>query len=286
MCSPEIMARVAKVSRRSFVRRSGALSLAAGAATLGSVTVPVRAQDATPMASPIAMNGPFSSIIDLSHTWHEDFPMYPGAQQPAIDVLKTIAKDFFYKNQLTIDEHTGTHLDAPAHFADGGMTAELLPPENFIAPLVVIDITDRAASDLDAQGMPDDIMAWESEHGPLPEGAFVALNSGWAARVDDPQNFINLDANNVAHFPGWHPYAAAMLVNERSIVGIGVDTLSLDYGASADFATHLTVLPAGKYGLENLNQLDAAPPTGAWIIVGGPKHNNASGGPTRAFAVM
>jgi hypothetical protein len=46
------------------------------------VTVPVRAQDATPMASPIAMNGPFSSIIDLSHTWHEDFPMYPGAQQP------------------------------------------------------------------------------------------------------------------------------------------------------------------------------------------------------------
>jgi kynurenine formamidase len=286
MCSPEIMARVARVSRRGFVRRTGALGLATGAVTLGGVRMPARAQNATPMASPIAMNGPFTSIIDLSHIWHEDFPMYPGAQQPAIDVLKTIAKDFFYKNQLTLDEHTGTHMDAPAHFADGGATAELLPPQNFIAPLVVIDISDRAASDLDAQGMPDDIKAWEAEYGTLPAGAFVALNSGWAARVDDPQSYINLDASNVAHFPGWHPDTAAMLVNERSIVGIGVDTLSLDYGASADFATHLTVLPAGKYGVENLNRLGEAPANGAWIIIGGPMHKNASGGPARAFAVM
>jgi kynurenine formamidase len=280
------MAKVAKVTRRGFVRRSGALGLAAGAATLGGVTLPVRAQNATPMASPVAMTGPFSSIIDLSHTWHEDFPMFPGAEQPKIELLFTVKDNGYYKNRLTLDEHTGTHMDSPAHFTDGGTTADLLPPQNFIAPLAVIDISDRAASDPDAQGMPDDIMAWEAEYGPLPNGAFVALNSGWAARVGDPQSYINLDATNVQHYPGWHPDAAAMLVNERSIVGIGVDTLSLDYGASTDFATHLTVLPAGKYGIENLNQLDAAPASGAWIIVGGPKHKNASGGPTRAFAVM
>jgi kynurenine formamidase len=212
--------------------------------------------------------------------------MFPGAEQPSIDVLVTIAENGFYKNKLTLDEHTGTHMDAPAHFDEGGTTADMLPVENFVAPLVVIDVSSRAASDPDTQGMPDDILAWESQFGPLPDGAFVALNSGWDARFSDPDSFINLDTDNVQHYPGWHPDAAALLVNERNIVGIGVDTLSLDFGASTDFGTHLTVLPAGKFGIENLANLATAPVNGGWIIVGGPKHETASGGPTRAFAVQ
>ena len=75
-------------------------------------------------------------------------------------------------------------------------------------------------------------------------------------------------------------------MNERDIVGAGVDTLSLDFGASTDFGTHLTLLPAGKFGIENLANLDGAPATGALIIIGGPKHEGASGGPSRVYAVM
>jgi kynurenine formamidase len=86
--------------------------------------------------------------------------------------------------------------------------------------------------------------------------------------------------------PGWHPDATTMLVTEREIVGMGVDTVSLDFGASTDFGTHLTLLPAGKFGIENLANLDSAPATGAWVIIGGPKHENASGGPSRVYAVM
>lgn len=289
MCSPEIMAKVAAHSRRSFVKRSGALGLAAGVAGIGGLTSSARAQDATPaapVASPVAMTGPFSSIIDLTHTWGPTFPMYPGAEQPSIELLLTVAEDGFYKNRLTLDEHTGTHMDAPIHFAEGGMSADMLPPENFIAPLVIVNVIDRAESDPDTQGTVDDILAWESENGPLPAGAFVALASGWAQRIDDPASFLNVDADGVPHFPGWHPDATAMLVNERQIVGMGVDTVSLDFGASTDFGTHLTLLPAGKFGLENLTKLADVPANGAWIIIGGPKHENASGGPTRVFAVM
>jgi Putative cyclase len=95
------------------------------------------------------------------------------------------------------------------------------------------------------------------------------MYSGWEARLDDPASFINQDGAGVPHFPGFHPDAAALLVNERDIVAIGVDTVSLDFGASTDFKTHLTVLPAGKYGLENLAALATVPPSGATIIVGG-----------------
>ena len=295
MCSPEIMAKVASVSRRNFVKRSGALGLA-GAAGIASHPRFVRAQEATPqtgpgmMATPTGtMRGPmmgmFSSITDLSHNWDENVPMFPGAEQPQFEVIVTVAENGFFKNRLILDEHTGTHMDAPLHFVENATSADMLPVENFIAPLAVIDISERAASDPDAQGMPDDILAWESENGPLPAGAFVALNSGWDAMFTDPAGFINQDADGVAHFPGWHPDATTLLVGERDIVGIGVDTLSLDFGASTDFGTHITALSAGKFGIENLAQLGTLPPTGAWVIFGGPKHREASGGPTRVLAV-
>jgi kynurenine formamidase len=155
-----------------------------------------------------------------------------------------------------------------------------------VAPLVVVDVSQRAAADPDTQGTVDDLLAWEQEHGPLPAGAFVALNAGWDALVGDPQRFLGIDAAGVPHFPGWHPEAAVFLVQERDIVGVGVDTVSLDFGASTDFGTHLTVLPAGKYGLESLANLGNVPPVGATIIVGGPRHLNASGGPTRPLALV
>ena len=290
MCSPEIMANVYDgVTRRRFLGRLGAAS-AASALGLAALSPSGGAhQVATPAAGPLASPtalGSFTHIQDLSHVVTPSFPMYPGAPQMQITLLRTIQGNGFYKNLLVLDEHTGTHMDAPAHFAPDGTGAEGLPVERLVAPLAVIDISSRAASDPDAQLMPDDITAWEGQHGPLPAGAFVAMHSGWEARLGDPASFINQDAAGVPHFPGFHPDAAALLVNERDIVAIGVDTVSLDFGASTDFKTHLTVLPAGKYGLENLAALATVPPSGSTIIVGGPKHINASGGPTRAFAVF
>jgi kynurenine formamidase len=290
MCSPEIMANVDEaVTRRRVLGRLGmagaasALGLAASA-TSGAAQQEAATPAAGPLASPTAL-GSFTQIQDLSHVVTPSFPMYPGAPQMQITLLRTIQGNGFYKNLLVLDEHTGTHMDAPAHFAPDGTSAESLPVERLVAPLAVIDVSSRAASDPDAQLMPDDITAWEGQHGPLPPGAFVAMYSGWEARLDDPASFINQDGAGVPHFPGFHPDAAALLVNERDIVAIGVDTVSLDFGASTDFKTHLTVLSAGKYGLENLAALASVPPSGATIIVGGPKHINASGGPTRAFAV-
>jgi kynurenine formamidase len=287
MCSPQVMSLVREeMSRRTML----GMATAATVAGLSAVRV-AQAQDATPVApaaSPVSLAGfgPFSQIQELSHVHGPDFPMFPGAQQMEIDVIVTIAEDGFFKNQLTLDEHTGTHMDAPRHFVEDGTSAENLPVEQLIAPLCVIDISDRAATDPDSQLMVDDILAWEAENGELPAGAFVAMYSGWESRVNDATAYINQDDADVPHFPGFHPDAATLLVNERDIVGIGVDTVSLDYGASTDFGTHLTVLPAGKFGLENLANLSTVPPFGATIIAGGPKHINASGGPTRALALF
>ena len=301
MCSPRVTASVqAAMSRRQFLGRVGAVGaavgLGAGVPAVGRAArqeaTPVAGLGGTPsatpaprpLATPVAAGG-FSRVQDLSHVITAAFPVFPGFRAPEVTNLFTVEDDGFYANEVAFAEHTGTHMDAPAHFAAGGATAELLSAERFVAPLAVIDIAARAAGDPDAQLTPDDLLAWEGQHGRLPAGAFVAMHSGWEARLAEPAAYLNADAGGTLHFPGVHPEAAALLVEERDVVGLGVDTLSLDFGAATAFDTHLTLLGSGRYGLENLAGLVAVPPSGATIVVGGPKHAGASGGPTRAFAL-
>jgi len=110
------------------------------------------------------------------------------------------------------------------------------------------------------------------------------MNSGWDKHVNSDK-FRNADDENTMHFPGFHADAATMLIEETGAVGIAVDTLSLDYGPSPDFATHYAWLPANRWGLECVANLDDMPATGATLIVGAPKHRGGTGGPTRVFAM-
>jgi kynurenine formamidase len=186
---------------------------------------------------------------------------------------------------MTIDEHTGTHVDAPAHFAAGGATIDQIPAAQLVAPLAIVRIADRATSNPDTLLNLDDLLTWERRHGRLPAGAFLAMDSGWDRRAADPLSFLNTDAAGTMHYPGFHPDAAAFLVQERDVVGIGVDTLSLDHGPSTDFPTHLTVLPAGKYGVEALANLGSVPSVGSVIVVAGMTHIGGSGSPARVLAL-
>jgi kynurenine formamidase len=269
-----------RMSRRSMVSASTAAALVAGMAGTGAV-----ARQATPGADASPASGARPAIVDLSHTMTPEMPVWPGNESFRAEAIKTFDRDGFYAQQLTFWEHTGTHLDAPAHFHEGADTAELIPVETLFAPIVVIDIAARASEDPDTAVTVDDLVAFEAEFGKIPAGAFVAMYSGWGAMIDDPEAFINLDADGVQHYPGFHPDAAEFLVSERDIVGIGVDTLSQDPGNSADFGTHITILGAGKYGVEGVANLDQVASAGSSVFIGGPKHQDASGGPARVIAL-
>jgi kynurenine formamidase len=221
----------------------------------------------------------------LTHTFSPSLPVFPAFKPCQIRDRFSIAKDGFYAKEVTFDEHTGTHLDAPVHFVAGGTTADRLSPDRFFAPLAVVSIEARAAADADALLTVDDLLAWEKTHGRIPRGAVVAMHSGWDARVGDANRFLNKDAKGTMHAPGFGEEAAQFLVKERDIVGAAVDTLSLDAAQAQKFVAHLALLGGGKYGLELLANLGNVPPSGATIIVGGPKHEGATGGPVRVFAV-
>lgn len=261
------------LSRRNFFKGGVA---AAGAAALAATAAP------KPL---FAADNP-AKAEDLTHEIWETFPTYFGGQQLFIEQKFSHAKDTFNLNEWRISEHTGTHIDAPLHFTADGKSVAELAVEDLIAPLVVVDIRAKADKDPDAQVTPDDIQEWIAANGDLPEGAVVAMLSGWGAHVAT-EKFRNVgDDGKTLHFPGFHVEAAQFLIEQPSVKAIAVDTLSLDHGPSPDFIVHNTWLPTGRYGIEAIANLDKLPAKGATIVVGAPKIRGGTGGPARIFAMV
>ena len=86
--------------------------------------------------------------------------------------------------------------------------------------------------------------------------------SGWAQHVGDAAKYTGKDAGGAFHFPGFSPELAEWLLKERKVLGLAVDTLSLDHGPSKDFKTHHIWLPSGRWGLENVANLEKLSPRG------------------------
>ena len=224
------------------------------------------------------------NVQDLTHTLSPVFPIWPGNEPIKITSKGTFAKNGFYSNRWDVGEHHGTHLDAPAHCSANGATAERIEAGSLIAPAAVIDIRERVKKNTDAAVTIDDLTAWEKAYGRLPKGCAIGLLSGWDAKTGDAKAFLGTDATNTLHFPGFSKAAAEFLVTEREVVGLLVDTLSIDIGATTDFGAHKVWLGAGKWAVECVANLGKVPPSGATVFVGAPKVQGASGGPTRVLA--
>ena len=283
MCVPGTQEVVLKrLSRRDFFKATAAL--------VAGAMIPTSALDAVEHRSETLeltdiVGRPFKRAVDLTHVITEDFPTYFGTQNLDIETLYTFEPDGFNMYRWHLVEHTGTHMDAPFHFSPDGMSADVIPLSMLIVPLVVVDIRAKAEEDPDVQLTVEDLRRWERRHGRIPKDACVAMNSGWAEKVNTPE-FRNADANGVLHFPGFHVDAAQFLLEERQVNGIAVDTLSLDFGPSPDFAVHYLWLPSNRWGMEAVANLDALPPRGTTLIVGGPKIAGATGGPSRLIALV
>lgn len=225
-------------------------------------------------------------VVDLSYPLDANFPAWTAAEKgfEAV-VVGQVEKDGYFSRRVSMLEHFGTHLDAPAHFSPGKETVDQIPAEKLFGPAVVIDVREEAARDADYRLTGEKVRAWETKHETIPRGAIAVLRTGWSARAGDGMRYRNEDAKGVKHFPGFSVEAVRMLI-ERGVSGLGIDTQSVDYGASAKFEVHQLSHGAGLYHLENLADLSALPERGAFLIVAPIKLAGGSGGPARVFAIV
>ena len=187
-------------------------------------------------------------------------------------------------------EHGGTHIDAPVHFAEGANTADQIPVEQMIGPGFVIDVSAQVAKDVDYRVSATDIEAFEREHGQIPEGAIVLLNTGRSSLYPDRDSYMGTaergaDAVAKLHFPGLGLEGAKSLV-ERGIGAVGIDTPSIDYGQSTNFESHVELMTNNVPAFENVADMSELPPTGFTIVALPMKIEGGSGGPLRIVAVV
>jgi kynurenine formamidase len=237
---------------------------------------------------PPAQPAGFREVIDLTHTISSQVPTYELADKPSY-LARTVAsidKDGYFAREISVPEHFGTHLDAPAHFVPGMWTVEQIPAERLVAPLVVMDVRSNAKANADYQVSVDDVAKYERTHGQIPLNAVVIAHTGWDSRWNSASDYRNADSKGTMHFPGYSLDAAKFLVEARSVLGLGIDTLSIDYGPSQDFTVHHYTLAHSLYHLENVANLDRAPASGSLVVIAPMKLEGGSGSPVRILVLV
>lgn len=219
-------------------------------------------------------------VIDLSQPLGPETTPWPGQDGLRATVQGTVEQDGYYIRRLEIGEHYGTHFDAPAHFAADGATVEAVPAERLVVPARVVDVAEKTIDDPDYALSADDVLAMEAEHGPLEAGDALVVRTGWDRHLGDGARYVG-----DMRFPGVGIDAAELAI-ERGVVGIAIDTLSIDRGVATDFVVHYRTLPAGLWQAEGLVGLERLPAKGATLVVGVPPVVAASGFPARILALV
>ncbi len=224
-------------------------------------------------------------LIDLGHVIRSTDPSWDAAPPYQRSVVATIDKDGYTGGKITIEEHFGTHVDAPAHFSPGGWTVDQIPVDRLYRTGVRIDLSKQTAANPDYRVTMADIQAFEKSSGRIAESAVVLIATGWDRYWPDRTRYMN-EKNGVKHFPGLSAEATALLARDRRVAGIGIDTPSIDYGPSTGFEAHHVSMALNVYHIENMAHLLDLPATGFQVVVAPINIGGGSGGPARVFALV
>ncbi|MDE4189864.1 cyclase family protein [Phaeobacter gallaeciensis] len=246
----------------------------------------------------VALGRGAARIVDLTHTLDPDFPVIilpPEFGQCARFRMEEVSAydhrgPAWKWHNLTLNEHTGTHFDAPIHWVSGkdvpNGAVDEIDPRVFVGPVVVIDCSEGAAKDDDFELTPEIIEAWEAEHGEIPADSWVLMRTDWSKRSGAA--YLNM-AEDGPHSPGPSPAAIELLL-KRDIRGFGTETVGTDAGQGAHYVppypAHYLLHGAGKFGLQCLRNLDQLPPTGALLIAPPLKIKGGTGSPLRVLAMV
>lgn len=233
-------------------------------------------------------------FVDLTHALDAETIYWPTETGFVLEqefAGKTEKGYFYAANKFSSPEHGGTHLDAPRHFSEIGLTVDQIPLSKLQGPAVLVDVSAACAADRDYEVRVADLKAWEARHGAIPEGAIVLLRTGFGKFWPDRRAYLGTDERGpqaVAKlsFPGLGPEAARWLVEKRRVKAVGLDTASIDRGRSKTFETHRVLAARNVPVFENLAALEALPEKGFEVLALPMKIRGGSGAPLRAVAIL
>ncbi|QPC86371.1 cyclase family protein [Mesorhizobium sp. NBSH29] len=240
-------------------------------------------------------------VVDLAAVLGPDTPLIKlppelAVDTPKIEIHKISAYDdkgpWWAWNWLKLGEHSGTHFDAPRHWITGkdysdGST-DTIAPQNFVAPVNVIDCSKQSSADHDYLLTAEDVKAWEAEHGAIRPGEWVVMRTDWYKRNGSEAEFLNANETG-PHAPGPSVDCIEYIISTGAI-GWGSETIGTDAGQAGGmeppFPAHSLMHKANRYGLASLCNLDKLPAKGAILIAAPLKIENGTGSPCRVLALV
>lgn len=203
---------------------------------------------------------------DLSHPLHTDMPVYPGDPVVTISEATTIERDGFNVLHVHMGSQSGTHMDAPLHFLEGGAPIDAISPDTFMGRATIARVTGLGESAvIDASDIPT----------PPHSGAILLLHTGWSDHWGSERYFA-------------HPYLSAAAAEKIVALGyklVAIDALSVDQteGSTGDFTAHMVLLGAGIPICENLTNLAGITWDEPWVSLLPIRIQGGDGAPIRAI---
>lgn len=211
-------------------------------------------------------------LVDLSVPVDAGTQVFPGDPVFTSRPHATVAADGFSVQAISMGSQTGTHVDAPFHFADGGLRIDQLDLALFTGPAALLDVRGRA---------PRTRLTWADLGEPdLAPGTLVLLHTGWSAHYGTPAYFD-------------HPFLDAEAARRLLAAGVrtvGLDAPNLDVTPTDDdpgegYPVHHLLAAAGGVICENLTNLAAVDFADPFVSLLPLRLTGADGAPVRAVAM-
>ena len=210
--------------------------------------------------------------LDLTLTISKNLPTFPGSPKPQFIPRNTVKKDGYNLELLFISSHSGTHMDSPYHFIDGGKKIHEISINRLLVNAILIKINKKANQSITK----NEIINFEKKHGKIPNNATVIFATGWQKHLQKKYYF---EKN-----PGLSITAANYLVSKK-INLIGIDSPSIDLGSEKQFSVHKILSKNNILIVENLANLKKISGNHFNLVVLPLKLKDATGSPVRAIAI-
>lgn len=212
--------------------------------------------------------------MDLSHRVDEGTQVYPGDPRVRLEPATTIAADGVNVLRVHLGSHSGTHVDAPYHFVEGGERVDAMDARLFVGPAVLMDVRGKGPRE---RITAEDLMLYEGE---LREGAIAVLQTGWDEHFGTERYYD-------------HPFLdrrAARMLLDAGVKTLATDAINVDETVvegphPEDFPVHRLILGAGGAIAENLTNLSSIGFPDPLISLLPVKLGGSDGAPVRAVAM-
>ncbi|MEM2140636.1 cyclase family protein [Nitrososphaera sp.] len=207
-------------------------------------------------------------VLDLTMRVSPEIKVFPGSPQPFFIQWSRLDVHGYDSEVMTMSTHTGTHMDAPSHFARGKKAIDEIPPSRLVCDALLVRLPKKAGQTI---GVAD------IEGEDIRRGDAVVLATGWE------KHYSHKDY--MTENPGLSKAAARYLARKKVSL-VGIDGPSIDQGRDARFGAHNILLPAGVLAVENLCNLQKIKKKKFTLVVAPLNLAGATGSPVRALALV